>query len=58
MISNLSQLALAWLFVFRNNVRYIAPPFLAAGLITGIVLGLFCEFFVRRSTWYAVRRIR
>jgi heptaprenyl diphosphate synthase len=58
MMSNFSQLALAWLFVFRNNVRYIAPPFLVVGLITGIVLGLFCEFFVRRSTWYAARRVR
>jgi len=58
MMSNVSQLAMAWVFLFRNNVRYIAPPFLAAGLITGIVLGLFCEFFVRRSTWYAARRVR
>jgi len=58
MMSNVSQLTMAWLFIFRDNVRYIAPPFLAAGLITGIVLGLFCEFFVRRSTWYAARRVR
>jgi heptaprenyl diphosphate synthase len=58
MMSNFSQLALAWLFIFRNNARYIAPPFLAAGLITGIVLGLFCELFVRRSAWYAARRVR
>jgi len=58
MMSNISQLAMAWLFVFRNNVRYIAPPFLAAGLITGIVLGLFCELFIRRSAWYAARRVR
>ena len=58
MMSNISQLAMAWLFVFRNNVRYIAPPFLGAGLITGIVLGLFCEVFTRRSQWYAARRVR
>ena len=58
MMSNISQLALAWLFIFRNNVRYIAPPFLGAGLITGIVLGLFCEMFTRRSQWYAERRVR
>jgi heptaprenyl diphosphate synthase len=57
MMSNISQLALAWFFIFKNNVRYIAPPFLASGLITGIVLGLFCELFIRRSTWYAERRI-
>ena len=52
-VSNLSQLALAHVFIFRENVRYIAPWFLGAGLITGIVLGIFCEFFVRRSKWYA-----
>jgi heptaprenyl diphosphate synthase len=58
MISNASQLALAWLFVFGDNVRYIAPPFLAAGVITGIALGLFCEYFTGRSQWYAGRKVR
>ena len=58
MMSNVSQLALAWLFIFGQNVRYIAPPFMVAGLITGIILGLFCEVFIRRSTWYAARRVR
>jgi heptaprenyl diphosphate synthase len=53
MMSNITQLCLAWIFVFRNNVLYIAPPFLAAGLITGIALGIFCEMFTRRSQWYA-----
>jgi len=51
-ISNLSQLALAHLFIFKDNVRYIAPPFLLTGLITGIVLGVFCEAFTRVSKWY------
>ena len=55
MISNISQLALAWLFIFRESVRFIAPPFLAAGVITGIALGVFCEYFARRSKWYAGR---
>ena len=58
MMSNISQLVLAWIFIFRNNVRYIAPPFLAAGLITGIALGIFCECFTRRSQWYARRKVR
>jgi heptaprenyl diphosphate synthase len=58
MISNSSQLVLAWVFVFRNSVRYIAPVFLAAGLVSGIALGLFCELFCRRSQWYASRAIR
>ena len=55
MISNTTQLGLAWLFIFRSSVVYIAPPFLGAGLITGIALGLFCEMFARRSRWYAER---
>ena len=55
MISNVTQLALAWIFIFRSNVRFIAPPFLAAGVITGIALGAFCELFTRRSQWYAAR---
>ena len=53
MMSNISQLTLAWIFIFRDNVRYIAPPFLAAGLVTGIALGVFCEVFAGRSQWYA-----
>jgi len=58
MMSNISQMALAWLLLFGNTVRFIAPPFFAAGLITGVALGIFCEIFVRRSTWYAARRVR
>lgn len=57
-VSNLSQLALAHVFIFRENVRYIAPPFLAAGLVTGIVLGAFCEAFAKKSNWYQNNVIR
>ena len=51
-ISNVSQLALAYVFIFRENVRYIAPLFLLIGLLTGIVLGIFCEAFTRKSLWH------
>ena len=51
-ISNISQLALAYFFIFKENVIYIAPVFLITGLITGIVLGVFCELFARKSQWY------
>jgi heptaprenyl diphosphate synthase len=57
-MSNLSQMALAWFFLFGNSVRFIAPPFFAVGLITGITLGVFCEVFTRRSSWFASRRVR
>ena len=56
MMSNISQLVLAYFFIFRNNVLYIAPPFLAAGVVPGVALGLFCEYFTRSSRWYAERR--
>ena len=53
--SNLTQILLASVFVFGGSAKYIAPPFLAAGLATGLALGLFCENFVGRSVWYARR---
>ncbi|MCL2441224.1 MAG: Gx transporter family protein [Treponema sp.] len=51
MISNISQLALAYVFIFGENVYYITPPFLAVGLLTGIILGFFCEKFSKKSQW-------
>jgi len=51
-ISNVSQLALAQFLIFKDSARYIAPPFLAVGIITGIALGIFCEAFAEKSRWY------
>jgi heptaprenyl diphosphate synthase len=58
MVSNLTQMALGWIFIFGKSARYIAPPFLAIGLITGVALGWFCEYFTHRSQWYAARNRR
>ena len=58
LVSNASQLVIAWFFLFGENVRFIAPPFLAVGIVTGGLLGLFCEAFTGRSKWYEQRRIR
>jgi len=52
MVSNMAQLTLARIFIFQENALYIAPPFLAAGLVTGIALGAFCEAFKNKSIWY------
>jgi heptaprenyl diphosphate synthase len=52
MLSNGVQLLLARCFVFGAGLRFLAPPFLASGLISGAALGLFCETFCRRSQWY------
>ncbi|MDR1787579.1 MAG: Gx transporter family protein [Treponema sp.] len=49
--SNGAQLALARGLVFGPQARLLAPPFLAAGLVTGCALGLFCDAFSRRSGW-------
>ncbi|MCL2411947.1 MAG: Gx transporter family protein [Treponema sp.] len=56
-VSNVSQLALAYVFIFRENVIYITPLFLTAGLVTGIMLGIFCEAFARKSVWYRTIKI-
>jgi heptaprenyl diphosphate synthase len=53
MLSNGTQLFLARFLVFGPGVQFLFPPFLAAGLVTGLVLGLFCERFRARSRWYA-----
>jgi heptaprenyl diphosphate synthase len=51
--SNAAQMGLASVLVFGDAVRLIAPPFLATGLVTGALLGLFSESFAGRSRWYA-----
>ncbi|MDR2479427.1 MAG: Gx transporter family protein [Treponema sp.] len=54
MISNGVQLLLARYLVFGAALKYLIPPFLAAGLVSGVALGIFCEIFCGRSKWYAV----
>ncbi|MCL2128626.1 MAG: Gx transporter family protein, partial [Treponema sp.] len=53
MASNGVQLVLARYFIFGPALRFIVPPFLASGFVTGAALGLFCEYFSRHSLWYA-----
>jgi heptaprenyl diphosphate synthase len=55
MLSNGTQLALARFLVFGAGTRFLIPPFLAAGLLSGLALGLFCERFRSRSRWYSSR---
>jgi heptaprenyl diphosphate synthase len=55
-VSNGSQLVLARLFIFGEGTRFLAPPFLAAGIVTGAALGMFCEAFAARSLWMCRRR--
>jgi len=53
MASNCVQLLLARYLIFGPAMRYLAAPFLASGLVTGVTLGLVCEYFCRHSVWYA-----
>ncbi|GHV84919.1 membrane protein [Spirochaetia bacterium] len=53
--SNAAQLMLARFLVFGESARYLAPPFLAAGIISGAVLGFFAEAFAARSQWLRFR---
>jgi len=55
MVSNGVQLLFARHLVFGEAVRYLTPPFLAAGFVTGVALGIICEYFCRHSRWYAMR---
>jgi heptaprenyl diphosphate synthase len=54
--SNAVQIAIASAVVFGDAARLIAPPFLATGLVTGILLGVFAEAFARKSLWFARAR--
>jgi heptaprenyl diphosphate synthase len=51
--SNAVQLAIAASVLFGDAARLVAPPFLAAGLVTGALLGAFAEAFAAKSRWYA-----
>jgi len=55
MASNCVQLLLARYLIFGPALRYLTAPFLASGLVTGIGLGLVCEYFCRHSVWYLSR---
>jgi heptaprenyl diphosphate synthase len=47
--SNGAQLVLARFFLFGESAVYLAPPFLAAGIVSGVVLGIFADAFAARS---------
>jgi len=53
MASNCVQLLLSRYLIFGPALRYLTAPFLASGLVTGIGLGLVCEYFCRHSVWYS-----
>lgn len=54
--SNMVQVGLARVVVFGQSARYMAPAFLALGLVSGLALGAFAEAFAARSRWLARAR--
>ena len=50
---NIAQILLARLLIFGESAWLIAPPFLALGTATAVLLGIFAERFVRQSSWLA-----
>ncbi|MDR2767857.1 MAG: Gx transporter family protein [Treponema sp.] len=50
-ISNAAQLVLARFLLLGESVRYLTPPFLGAGIVSGLALGLFAEAFCAQSAW-------
>jgi uncharacterized membrane protein len=53
LFSNAAQIALARLLIFGKGAWLIAPPFLALGTVTSVLLGLFAERFRASSRWLA-----
>ena len=51
--NNLAQIGVAFLIIFGQNTRFIAPVLLASGLVTGLVLGFFANIFMEKSKWFA-----
>ncbi|MFA5570562.1 MAG: Gx transporter family protein [Sphaerochaetaceae bacterium] len=52
MASNIAQLVLSYYLLFGDAALLIATPFLAVGLISSLILGIFAHQFVTQSRWY------
>jgi uncharacterized membrane protein len=51
--SNIAQLTLARYWIFGESAWYIAPPFIAVGVLSGALLGAFANHYAKNSLWYA-----
>jgi heptaprenyl diphosphate synthase len=56
LFSNTAQILMARWLIFGEGAWLIAPPFLAIGTVTSVVLGIFAEQFAARSKWLAGMR--
>lgn len=51
LFNSLAQLLISYFLMFQQNTKYIAPVLLGLSFITGILLGLFAQYFVQNSSW-------
>ncbi|WP_407399764.1 Gx transporter family protein [Treponema sp.] len=51
--NNLAQLGVAYIFLFGENTRFVAPVLLAISFVASIAMGLFANAFVEKSKWLA-----
>jgi len=51
LFGNAAQILLARLLIFGEGAWLIAPPFLAVGTVTAVLLGIFAQQFSMRSAW-------
>ncbi len=54
--SNTVQLFLARYIIFGQSAWLIAPPFIAIGTVTSLLLGLFANYFASSSRWLAAEK--
>ena len=54
MFNSFAQIAVSYFFIFNENTKYIAPFLLVSSCITGIILGLIAEYFVKKSRWFSL----
>lgn len=54
MCNSLAQILVAKFFFFGDKVSLIAPILLWVSLISGLLLGIFTQYFTKKSSWYAL----
>lgn len=52
--NNLAQLGVAYIFLFGENTRFVAPVLLAISFVASIAMGLFANAFVEKSKWLSI----
>lgn len=51
LFNSLAQLLVSYIFLFKDNTKYIAPLLLGISFVTSILLGIFAQYFVNNSVW-------